>query len=136
MTRESRMGGAFAALVLFPAMLACGAGEAASGGKEEEQADPARSGDQRVEIVAREFRFEPAEITVERGETTTLVLENQGALAHNLTIEAFGVRTDTIQSGERTEVTVRPEKTGAYRFVCKVPGHAQAGMQGTIRVVP
>jgi len=135
LTRESRIGGAVAALVLLPAMLACSTGEAASGGKEE-QAARTSGVDRRVEIVAREFGFEPGEITVERDEATRLVLENQGALAHNLTIEAFGIRTETIQSGERAEVEIQPGETGAYRFVCKVPGHAEAGMQGMIRVVP
>jgi len=90
---------------------------------------------ERVGVVAREFRFEPQEITVERGEPVTVVLENRGSLAHNLAIEALDARTETIQSGDRARLRIEPEQAGTYVFRCRVPGHAEAGMKGTIRVV-
>lgn len=61
---------------------------------------------------------------------------NAAPLAHNLTIETSSGQTvgatPTFQGGSKTlTVTL---KAGTYKFFCTVPGHRQAGMEGTLTV--
>jgi plastocyanin len=61
---------------------------------------------------------------------------NKAPLAHNVTIEAAGGKilgaTPTFQGGSKT-LTVQLA-AGTYKFFCSVPGHRQAGMEGTLTV--
>jgi len=85
-------------------------------------------------IVAKEFAFEPKQVTVEAGQTVTIHLENEGVLAHNLSIEQVGVRTETIQANGSDRVTFTPETPGEYLIHCAVPGHKEQGMTGRLVV--
>jgi len=89
---------------------------------------------ERVVVNASEFAFEPAQITVDQGEEVTLVLENHGALSHNLHVEGLSVGTETIQTDTTTEVTFTPQESGRYTIKCTVPGHFEAGMEGRLVV--
>jgi plastocyanin len=66
----------------------------------------------------------------------SIAFTNMAPLEHNLTI-AQGAKvlgaTPTFVGGVRTlTVTLKP---GKYVFYCSVPGHRQAGMEGTLTVV-
>jgi uncharacterized cupredoxin-like copper-binding protein len=65
----------------------------------------------------------------------TIVMANMSPLEHNVTI-ASGTTvlgaTPTFAGGTKT-VTVKL-KPGTYTFYCSVPGHRQAGMEGTLTV--
>ena len=66
----------------------------------------------------------------------TFELTNDAPVPHNLAIEGDGVEagpTDTIQGGETAELTVDLQP-GTYTFYCSVPGHREAGMEGTLTV--
>ena len=57
-------------------------------------------------------------------------------MPHNLEIEGNGVEAGpsaTISGGEKAElkVTLKP---GTYQFFCAIPGHREAGMEGTLTV--
>jgi plastocyanin len=61
---------------------------------------------------------------------------NASPLAHNVTIESSsGAKvgaTPTFSGGSKTlSVNLKP---GTYKFFCSVPGHRQAGMEGTLTV--
>jgi plastocyanin len=61
---------------------------------------------------------------------------NSSSLAHNVTIESSGGEqvgaTPTFAGGSKTlSVSLKP---GTYKFFCSVPGHRQAGMEGTLTV--
>jgi plastocyanin len=61
---------------------------------------------------------------------------NSSSLPHNVTIEsASGEKvgaTPTFTGGSKTlSVNLKP---GTYKFFCSVPGHRQAGMEGTLTV--
>jgi plastocyanin len=61
---------------------------------------------------------------------------NSAPLGHNVTIEsASGATvgaTPTFQGGSKTlTLSLKP---GTYKFYCSVPGHRQAGMEGTLTV--
>lgn len=87
-----------------------------------------------VTLTAREFAFEPETVTVEHGERVTLVLENMGVLAHNVTIPALSQATATVQSDGRATLEFAAPGAGIYEIVCSVPGHAEAGMRATLQV--
>jgi plastocyanin len=61
---------------------------------------------------------------------------NASPVGHNVTIESSSGETvgatPTFQGGSKTvNLNLKP---GTYKFFCSVPGHRQAGMEGTITV--
>ena len=88
-----------------------------------------------VTVVATEFAFELSEQSFAPG-TYTFVLENQGAMPHDLAIEGPGVETASalIGPGETTELTVEIQ-AGTYELWCTVAGHRSQGMETTIDAV-
>jgi plastocyanin len=97
-----------------------------------------RSG-QPLHVAAHEYRFDPGDVTVTGAHGAAnlrLVLDNRGALAHNLRVHE-GERdlggTSTFHGGPPRPATVRLTP-GVYRMVCTVGDHEQLGMVGTLRV--
>jgi cytochrome c oxidase subunit 2 len=74
------------------------------------------SAPRRIEIHARRFSFQPAEITLKKRETVTLALTSDD-VAHSLLIEGLHVN-GTMTKGHITEVTVTPTTVGDYRGRC------------------
>lgn len=75
------------------------------------------------------------EETTEAGEVT-VEFTNAQSLAHDVAIEGSGGeqigKTEVITEGEdSTTVELEP---GEYAFYCTVPGHREAGMEGTLTV--
>jgi len=65
----------------------------------------------------------------------TITMANMSPLEHNVTV-AQGTTvlgaTPTFIGGSKTlKLTLKP---GTYTFYCSVPGHRQAGMEGTLKV--
>lgn len=89
-------------------------------------------------IKAREFVFEPKEVTVRSGEITFEV-KNEGAIEHNFVLEDSAqkrvAQIAVIEAGktEDLKVMLRP---GTFAIICNLPGHKDAGMTGTLRVQP
>jgi uncharacterized cupredoxin-like copper-binding protein len=77
-----------------------------------------------------EFKFTVAPASVKAGSVTFKVL-NKGALSHDFWIG--GKKTPMIASGKSATVTVTL-KAGSAAYKCTVPGHAAAGMKGTLKV--
>jgi plastocyanin len=81
------------------------------------------------------LKFTPASLTAKAGKVT-IDFTNSASVEHNLTVESPSKSTvgatPTFQGGKRT-VTVNL-KPGSYKFFCSVPGHRQAGMEGTLQV--
>jgi len=91
-----------------------------------------------VNVVAKEFTFEPKEIKVNAGMAKFLV-RNDGAVEHDF--EIVGVAEHgaehegkLIQPSEARVVEVEL-KPGTYQVVCTVAGHKEAGMVATIVVI-
>jgi plastocyanin len=66
--------------------------------------------------------------------TVTIELTNDSSVPHNVEVEGGGVeaQSDTV-TGASTSVTADLE-AGTYTFYCSVPGHREAGMEGTLNV--
>lgn len=81
------------------------------------------------------FQFEPAELEVPAtGVRVVLTLENEAVMGHNLHIPELDVMTETITAGKTDAVEFTIDKSGTYAFRCEVPGHAEAGMTGELKV--
>lgn len=78
--------------------------------------------------------FEQTEVDAEAG-TNTIEFTNDSSTPHDVVVEDDSGevgRTDVIQGDTDTaEVDLEP---GSYTFYCSVPGHREAGMEGTINV--
>lgn len=91
-----------------------------------------------VNVVAKEFAFEPKEIKVNAG-MAKFVVRNEGAVEHDFEIvgvDEHGVEHEAklIRPSEAREVEVEL-KPGTYQVVCTVAGHKEAGMAATIVVI-
>lgn len=86
-----------------------------------------------MEVTATEFSFSPDELTVEVGEPVNLTLINTGDLSHDLVIPDLGVHL-AASPGRQATAGIEIEEAGSYRFLCSLPGHAEAGMAGLLTV--
>lgn len=102
-----------------------------------------------------DMRFTPNRIEVEQGQTVRFVVRNSGAIMHEfvmgtkqtldkhaaLMMKFPGMEHDEpymthVKAGASGEVTWTFNRPGDFDFACLIAGHFQAGMVGTIKVVP
>ena len=81
-----------------------------------------------------EYGFDPAELTIHRGEAVRLLFRNTGTIEHDLTIPDWDAATPILAPGEEAVVEFQARRSGTFRFLCTVPGHNELGMNGTLRV--
>lgn len=103
-------------------------------------------------INMTDFMFDPQSYSVPAGQTITLTIANDGAVEHEFVIMKFGTNIgdsfgDEDEANIYWEIEVEPGKTetvtftapadgGDYQIVCGIEGHFEAGMAGTLTVVP
>ncbi|MCX6390827.1 MAG: plastocyanin/azurin family copper-binding protein [Solirubrobacterales bacterium] len=65
----------------------------------------------------------------------TITSVNKASIPHNIALEGAGANAigPVVQNGGVSKITVTV-KVGKYTFYCSVPGHRQAGMEGTLTV--
>jgi uncharacterized cupredoxin-like copper-binding protein len=83
-----------------------------------------------VAVTAREFKFTLSKSSVPHGRTV-FTLVNKGKIAHDFWIG--GKTTPLVQPGKSAKLTVTLS-AGKLPYLCTVPGHAAAGMKGTLTV--
>jgi plastocyanin len=105
-----------------------GATSAAGG---EEQAAGQGAGEV-FEVESYDIYFEPDELSIPADTDVTVRLPNAGAAQHNFSIDELGISVDIAPGA--TEETVINAPAGEYEYYCNVPGHKQAGMEGTLTV--
>jgi cytochrome c oxidase subunit 2 len=71
---------------------------------------------ERIAIVAKRYAFEPAEITVHKGQPVTLELSSAD-VTHGLAVKELGIKTE-IKNGKSEEVTFTPEAVGTFIGKC------------------
>jgi uncharacterized cupredoxin-like copper-binding protein len=110
-----------------------------------------------VEVAMKEgdgkMLYEPATLTVKRGEQIKFVIRNVGLLPHEFVLgdekdnlkhaalmqkypdmEHDDPNGKTVQPKGAAEILWRFTKRGEFEFACLIPGHREAGMLGKIVV--
>lgn len=93
---------------------------------------------QRVAVIGREFRFEPAQVTVAAGRPVAITFANQGKVPHDWAVRGSsgetvkGTMADAQPGEEGTAVFTLP--AGSYVVWCTIAGHDLAGMKGRLVV--
>jgi plastocyanin len=90
----------------------------------------AGGGEQTITMV--DIAFQPTELTIPANTDVTITLNNTGATAHNFSIDELGISVD-VDPGQTGTTTINAD-AGTYTFYCNVPGHREAGMEGTLTV--
>jgi uncharacterized cupredoxin-like copper-binding protein len=85
----------------------------------------------KVAVSATEFRFKLSKTRVPTG-VVAFVVTNRGKIVHDFFIA--GKRTKRLAPGKSQTIRVTFKKSGRFLYVCTVPGHAAAGMKGTLAV--
>jgi plastocyanin len=140
------------ALILIAVVALAGFGLAACGGDDDEDTTAAATattttetapaggggGASTVDISAAadgSLAFDQTDLTTKAG-AVTINFDNPAALTHDVKVEdSSGTElggTDLVSQGDATAtVDLQP---GSYTFFCSVPGHREAGMEGTLTV--
>jgi plastocyanin len=81
-----------------------------------------------------QLAYEQKSLTAKPGRNT-IEFSNPASVPHDVKIEQDGNDiggTDEVTDGDATATV--PLEAGEYTFYCSVPGHRQAGMEGTLTV--
>jgi plastocyanin len=84
-----------------------------------------------VIVHMTEYAFQLDTSTAPVG-TVVFSITNDGKAPHNFSIA--GQTSDTLAAGGTATMTVTFTQAGVYNYVCTLPGHAAAGMQGNFTV--
>ena len=98
-------------------------------------AAPAAGPALKVTAVAAGLKFSPSSLKAKAGKVT-ITLKNVSPLPHDLVVQAGDkvlARTPILAKGKIASLSVTL-KAGTYGFICSVPGHAAAGMKGSLVV--
>ncbi len=85
-----------------------------------------------VTIEGVDINWNQKEVTITANTPVRVVLPNLGQAPHNFSVDALGISVD-MPIGQTVETTITAP-AGTYEFYCNVPGHAPAGMVGTLIV--
>jgi plastocyanin len=111
-------------------------GEEPVGKTEGEGGKEAGGGATTLQLEASEtaLEYDTTTLSAKAGKVT-IDFKNPSAIAHNVVIEQNGKELagfEPIAEGEESENAEL--KPGTYTFYCSVPGHREAGMEGTLTV--
>jgi Cu+-exporting ATPase len=89
---------------------------------------------QPVQVVARDLAFEPANVTITAGRTAVLTFRNEGSMFHDWEVDGVANVDAGARPGQTQRLRFTIDRPGTYEVLCTVPGHAAAGMTGTLVV--
>jgi nitrite reductase (NO-forming) len=81
-----------------------------------------------IELV--DIAFKPTDVEIAAGVPVEITLTNNGLALHNFDQPDLGINVN-LGPGQSETVTVTAP-AGDYDFLCNIPGHAAAGMVGTL----
>lgn len=107
------------------ALAACGGG----GDSDGDNGDGGGNGDDDTTTIpsdATEFvvslqdnMFVPAEFSIAKGQTVTIVAKNEGTAIHNMVVNNTNMKSDAIvQPGTESRFEIRFDNTGTFDFQC------------------
>jgi plastocyanin len=111
-------------IVLTLTLIACGGGEEDAGGSAKNELTPIE-----LDITARDFAFDPADLTGSVGQNIEVTLANTGSAPHTFTIDEYNV-DEEVPAGEEVSFTILPSEPGEFNFYCRF--HQDQGMFGAI----
>jgi cytochrome c oxidase subunit 2 len=98
------------------------------------QATPAEQPPRRIQVTAKRFEFNPAEIVLKKGEPVVLVLKSVD-VSHGIRFKELGIEAK-IAKGQTGELTFTPDKIGTFVGHCSVfCGSGHGAMTLTLHVV-
>lgn len=84
-----------------------------------------------LEVHAVDIGYKPTDLTVDKPGRYNVTLINDGAIEHDIAfVNGTKIVADTKETASG-EIDVPAE---GLKFICSIPGHAEAGMRGTITV--
>ena len=105
--------------------------------------------------MSDKMRFQPAELTVKRGETVRFRVKNSGQVMHEMVLGTMddlkkhaelmrkhpGMEHDEpymahVAPGKTETIVWQFTKAGEFHYGCLIPGHFEAGMVGKVTVSP
>jgi plastocyanin len=131
-----------AVLVAALGIVACGDDDsdtdtgAASTPATTESAGGGGGGGATLKVTADEsgqLAWSPTTLSAKAGQVT-VELDNPSAVSHDIEIEGDGVEEKSDLVAEGTASVTANLKPGTYEYYCTVPGHKEAGMDGTLTV--
>jgi cytochrome c oxidase subunit 2 len=88
-----------------------------------------------IDVIASRFKFEPATITVARGDSIRLRLHSTDR-THGIAIKAFRVKALIPKMGETVTVEFVADQAGTFDFTCsEYCGTGHAAMKGRLVVL-
>lgn len=84
-------------------------------------------------LVMESTAFAPTTYAIASDDVLGLFVENRDSIGHSFDIDALDIHVQ-LPPNSTVAVAVRPDGPGQLAFYCAVPGHAEAGMTGTIDV--
>lgn len=84
-------------------------------------------------VVGGNFFYVPSEIKVKKGDTVKIIFQNSGG-THNFNLEAFGIKSKTIKTGETDTVQFVADKIGTFEYYCSIGQHRKMGQKGNLIV--
>lgn len=110
-------------------------GEHGGEGAEGEVAEGGEVGGEATEpvFVAIDIAYESAPEALPTGDVDVR-LENEGVIEHNVVIEELDDELILEAPGGGTDEATVSFEAGDYTYYCSIPGHREAGMEGTLTV--
>src|SRR5262245_34044708 len=84
-----------------------------------------------LEIHSVDLGFQPTNLSVEQAGRYTIKFTNDGAIPHDVT---FPDGAKLVANPKETKTAEVDVPASGLSFICSIPGHADAGMKGTISV--
>ncbi|OUM98972.1 MAG: hypothetical protein BAA04_00300 [Firmicutes bacterium ZCTH02-B6] len=137
---KRRIWTALAALLVLAVLLAgCGGGgsrqqSSAPSPSSSSSTSSSQAATREITVVLSDFKFEPAEITVKRGERVRLTLQNTGTVAHDWTVRDLNLASPRVQPGQTATYEFTVDRVGTFTSVCVEAGHEALGMTGRLIV--
>jgi nitrite reductase (NO-forming) len=84
-----------------------------------------------ITLIAEDIHWSQTVIEAKVGETLEITIRNDGALDHDFVVEELDIHI-LLSPGQQTTVTIEATEPGIIDFICNIPGHLDAGMEGQI----
>lgn len=84
-------------------------------------------------VNGKDYKFDPTEIKVNRGDTVRIVFNSQDMM-HDWVVDEFGARTKVLTAGKEETIEFVADKSGTFEYYCSVSDHRAKGMVGKLIV--